>query len=56
VILWQKVNSMGEIISNALFHTIALGFLCYKLKSLELDKRKNLILELTQENLIENSV
>jgi len=28
----------------------------YKLKPLELDKRKNLILGLTQENSIENSV
>jgi len=30
--------------------------LCYKLKTLELIKRKNLVLKLTQENLIENSV
>ena len=29
---------------------------CYKLKILELTKRKNLVLELTQKNLIENSV
>jgi len=29
---------------------------CYKLKTLELVKRKNLVLELIQENLIENSV
>ena len=29
---------------------------CYKLKTLELIKRKNLVLGLTQENLIENSV
>jgi len=32
------------------------GVHCYKLKLLELDKRKNLVLGLTQENLIENSV
>jgi len=30
--------------------------MCYKLKILELVKRMNLILELTQENSIENSV
>ena len=30
--------------------------LCYKLKILEWIKRKNLVLELTQENSIENSV
>jgi len=29
---------------------------CYKLKTLELVKRKNLVLELTQENSIENFV
>ena len=29
---------------------------CYKLKNLELFKRKNLVLGLIQENLIENSV
>ena len=29
---------------------------CYKLKTLELIKRKNLVLELTQENSIENSI
>ena len=29
---------------------------CYKLKPLELDQRKNLVLGLIQENLIENSV
>ena len=31
-------------------------YLCYKLKILELIKKKNLVLELIQENLIENSV
>jgi len=29
---------------------------CYKLKFLKLNKRKNLVLGLTQENLIENSI
>ena len=48
-------NSKEFSFSGCCIHCIMNGF-CYKLKTLELVKRKNLILGLTQENLIENSV
>jgi len=42
-----------DIVSDSKIFTIPT---CYKLKILELIKRKNLVLGLIQENLIENSV
>ena len=38
---------------NSYLHNIIKPHKCYKLKSLELDERINLILELTQENSME---
>jgi len=51
-------KAIRAIINHVLIGEYQLRFFsrCYKLRSLELDKRKNLVLELTQENSIENSV
>jgi len=47
-----------RIVSLSRKHAInsLLDMYCYKLKTLELVKRMNLVLELTQENSIENSI
>ncbi len=47
---------MEELYSRAQYLEEGDGLRCYKLKTLELIKRKNLVLGLTQENSIENSV
>jgi len=47
---------LSFIVVLSMSHYVRCGSYCYKLKSLKLDKRKNLVLGLTQENSIENSV
>jgi len=45
-----------EITSRWYIDSVIMKKECYKLKFLKLNKRKNLVLGLTQENLIENSI